>query len=381
MENLELLFIIIFLLCIILSMVISIIKFYSIKEDKSILTSKTIFVHSRLLQNIFLWFFLIVFLLIMGLLLIYLGITIKMEIANKIASLSIGSILIFLSLKIIIKIFVKCKRILNGDYVIVEDILSEKDVHYNSNDNEVCLLYFENYFRKYNKEIIVDKIIFSKCKKGDKFYLVFTKNNVYAFNSCDYELESREKVISIDSLSNYIKLTEFKIDKNIENIRINKKRLIDDFFDKSQKKTIFISLAILIFLILPLALVLFVYYDILAFIIVLVVFIFWSFLSVVKIKYVIDIIRNIKNDNYKVKVDTLISINDRVSFKDSNDIMSFKFKNYKKIIYEDKKKYSDANIGDEFYLVFVKGERNPIKIYNTKSTIMENDINIDRNNV
>ena len=45
MENLELLFIIIFLLCIILSMVISIIKFYSIKEDKSILTSKTIFVH------------------------------------------------------------------------------------------------------------------------------------------------------------------------------------------------------------------------------------------------------------------------------------------------------------------------------------------------
>ena len=57
MENLELLFIIIFLLCIILSMVISIIKFYSIKEDKSILTSKTIFVHSRLLQNIFLWFF------------------------------------------------------------------------------------------------------------------------------------------------------------------------------------------------------------------------------------------------------------------------------------------------------------------------------------
>lgn len=58
---------------------------------------------------------------------------------------------------------------------------------------------------------------------------------------------------------------------------------------------------------------------------------------------------------------------------DAGGVTSFKFENYKKLVYEDKRLYHDVQIGEKFYLVFVKGEKEPIKVYNTKNSVI-NDI-------
>lgn len=97
-------------------------------------------------------------------------------------------------------------------------------------------------------------------------------------------------------------------------------------------------------------------------------------MTVCKIKYLYTIIKNIKHNNFKIKIDTVTSLNNRVDFKDSNGVISFKFKNYKKIVYADKEDYNIIDIGDEFYLVFVKGEKEPVKVYRLKDSILDGDV-------
>ena len=94
-------------------------------------------------------------------------------------------------------------------------------------------------------------------------------------------------------------------------------------------------------------------------------------MTIVNVKYSYCIINNIKNNNYEIKEDEVISLNNGIQYSDSNKMISFKFKNYKKIVYADKKYYTDVAIGDKFYLVFVKGEKAPINVYSIKNSILE----------
>ena len=78
---------------------------------------------------------------------------------------------------------------------------------------------------------------------------------------------------------------------------------------------------------------------------------------------------------YNTRVDIIVnsvkSLNNNVDFKDSNEVISFKFENYRNLVYNHKEKFLNAKIGDQFYLVFVKGADEPLIYSLDKSTIGE----------
>lgn len=114
----------------------------------------------------------------------------------------------------------------------------------------------------------------------------------------------------------------------------------------------------------------FVFKDIIVSVVLLIITCFWIFLTFLKVKYVYNIYRNIKKGNYKIKEDVIVSLDNGLEYKDSNKLISFKFQNYKKIVYTDRRENYDAKIGDKYYLVFVKGEKEPIGIYAVKTNVL-----------
>lgn len=101
---------------------------------------------------------------------------------------------------------------------------------------------------------------------------------------------------------------------------------------------------------------------------------FLILLAIVKISYVYSILKNIKNGNIKIKKDTIKSLNNGIDFMDSNRMMSLKFENYKNLVYVDKKNFLNTKVGDEFYLVFVKGEKSPLGVYSLNRSTIDNDL-------
>ena len=94
----------------------------------------------------------------------------------------------------------------------------------------------------------------------------------------------------------------------------------------------------------------------------------------VKIQFVYTITKNIKCGYFEIKKDEVISLNNGVEFQDSNSVISFKFKNYKSIVFADKKDFNNVSIGDEFYLIFVKNEKKPINVYKVNDVILADDV-------
>jgi len=157
-----------------------------------------------------------------------------------------------------------------------------------------------------------------------------------------------------------------------EKIFLNQSRIKGDFTKSGHRRTAIIDILLSIFLILFFVASILIFDSLLGTIILLLVNIVWLFLTIVKVKYVVGIYSNINKGNFKIKEDEVVSLNSRIPYRDSNEVISFRFKKYKKLIYEDKREYHDTQIGDMFYLVFVKGENEPIKVYNAKNCIIEN---------
>lgn len=61
-----------------------------------------------------------------------------------------------------------------------------------------------------------------------------------------------------------------------------------------------------------------------------------GFLIVIKTSYAIRICRQIKKGDLRVREDVVAALNEQVDFKDSNQTISFRFKDYQKIVYAPK---------------------------------------------
>ncbi len=341
------------------------------------LDSNTIISESNIIYGMSSFVFLFIFMLV-GIIIFYLGIILN----NILVSIIFGGLFIFIPLLILINVYIRYYNVSKNKYVIIEDILEDMEmiVNHSSSDSvdtrDYYYLYFKNYFSKYNKRVRVKQKVYNNAKKGDAFYLVFINNIVYAFNKKDYILSDTNRTLDIKLLKNHYNIKDFKLDENHNIYKINKKMIINDFFDNSQKKTIIFCLLIDLFLI-GVGVMLcfnFIKFNWLALVLILIAFIFFLFLTIIKIKYLSGVIRNIKKDNFCIKTDKVVSINNGVPFRDSNEIISFKFNNYKKIVYADKKDFNNIKIDDEVYLVFVKNEKEPIKLYNTENSVLDNDL-------
>lgn len=377
-SNIHIVFFAIFILSFFIPLTIKIARN---KKDDKILNKYNIFLDSGISQRVAAIFVMIIFSAI-GLIIMYLSsreydIDKNKSIGGMVCSL----IFIVPPIIFIINTIKESIKILTGKYVIVVDELMDKyyynDPHPADTDHSCWWLYFKDYFKKYNAKVKIESSRRgNSAKEGDKFYLVFVKGSKspYIYECKKYILEESEKdkLKTIDEAKNYINKKELVLEKIIQNekIIINKSTIKKDFTKAGHRKAAIIDVLICIFSILFLTMTILVFKNIVASILLLLVTVFWIIMTPIKIKYVYTIYSNINKGNFKIKEDEVISLNNRIQYSDSNQVISFKFKNYKKLVYEDKRVYHDTQIGDKFYLVFVKGEKDPIKVYNSKNSIV-----------
>lgn len=393
MENIILIFLkniyMIFLGVLLLSFVIPIIiTFARNKKQERVLNKYSIFLDSRISSNVFLIFFFLFF-VVVGVIIVYAFLK-QYDIDKNKSIWGIIHGLIFMGAPtiLIINIIKESIKILTGKYVIVIDELMDK-YYYNdhctrdhSTDNSCWWLYFKDYFKKYNAKVQdVNRKRGDLAKEGDKFYLVFVKGgkNPYIYECKNYTLDEGEedKLKTIDEAKSYINRKEYVLEKVVQNEKtvINKDTIKKDFTKQGHRKTAIIEVCVCVFLILFSMIVIFEVKNIMAIILTVLLTVFWFFLTTVKVKYVFTIYSNINKCNFKIKEDEVISLNNKIQYSDSNHVISFKLKNYKKLVYEDKRIYYDTQIGDKFYLVFVKGEKEPIKVYNSKNSYIGEENN------
>lgn len=383
-EKIHIIWLIIVVLCFIIPMIYTLTKRKKRKVKRDILDKRTIMIDSGISSNIGLILFHLVF-LVFGLIIIYVATNTAENLSTMIFGIIFGIAMCLIPIFISMKTIKTALKILNGKYVIVLDELKDKyyyqDRSYNGDniDNSGWHLYFKDYFKTYDNYVkFKDLKEGGNYKIGDKFYLVFLKesNYPYIFAADEYNLapSEKEKLKTIDEVAEYIKLEKFVLKKEIHNERIiiNKKRIIEDFCkNKSIIPDILIPIGILLFGIITYIS----FLQLILLIIILVIFLFFLIMGIYSVKYRLGIVKNIKNNNYKIKEDEVVSLNNRLSYSDSNKMISFKFKNYKGIVYADKKDFYDTKVGDKFYLVFVKKEKEPIKVYNVKNSMIESEAN------
>lgn len=379
-QNMNITLIVSIIICLVIPFIFIISRNKKRKVKRDILDKKTIMIDSGISGEI-VWIIFLSLFFVVGLILVYLSITKEFSISGIIGG-SIFCIIPTLITLMIIKITI---NILRGNYVIIEDELMDKHYYADPRSNNAFsgwLLYFKYFFKKYNNYVKVQSLREgNNYKIGDKFYLVFVKGNSipYVFSAKEYKLDQSEKenLKTIDDIDDYTKLKEFVLEKNVdtnENIILTPKKIINDFFNKSRKQTFIFVIFLPIFLLILGIVSYNLFFNIPALIIISIVFVVFLFMCIIIIKHYITIINNIKNNNYKIKSDEIISLNARIPYSDSNTTISFKFKNYKKIVYAEKKDFTDVKIGDKFYLVFVESSKEPINVYNVKNTIIDSSM-------
>ena len=342
------------------------------QDGKFILTPRTIASESGVTYQLPIIIFLCIFLL-SGILIIFFGVSVAISSTNELFSIICGSVFILVPLFIIVDILKKNMQILTGNYVVLKDVLKDKDFQTSGGDDkdEYYYFYFENYFKRFNKNVLVKLSTYQEASIGDEFYLIFTKKSVYVFNTRDYEFRDFSKFIHFEELDDYLNEKEFESEKNTEMIHINIKRIINDFLDDEQRKTCIIFFLTSLFVLAIVVGVIMLDVSLVGNVIVILFATVWIFLAAVKIKYVIEIVWNIKKGNFKIKRDRVVSLNNNIDYKDSNEMISFKFENYKNIFYAKRKYYNEVAVGDDFYLVFAKGNKEPIWVYQCKQSVLE----------
>lgn len=381
MENIQLFFFIIAVVCFIIPMIYISVRRKKRKIKRDVLDKHNIIIDSGISRGVVFILFFMIF-LIVGMICIYLAINKSENVFNMVCGIIVGIVVCVIPIIISYQNVEQLIKVLNGKYIIVLDELMDKyyynDHSYNGEgiDRSGWLLYFKDFFKTYNKYVkFKDWKEGHSYQEGDKFYLVFVKGNSipYMFAANEYSLASSEKdkLKTLEEAEDYIKFEKFVLKKEVseEKIVINKKRIIDDFFDKKEKNTILFYSLICIFLSAACIGTFFVY--LIASIVLLLMSILFIYITIVKVKYLYSIINNIKNDKYETKIDEIISLNEELRYSDSNGMISFRFKDYNKVVYVYKKDYENPKIGDKFYLVFVKGEEEPIKVYDMKNSVLE----------
>lgn len=377
-ENYLVIFLGFLLLFFIISIIYITIKEKKRKKRKDVLDKKTIMINYSSTLDIVIF----VILFIIGLIIFY--ISIKSKITFNII-IGIFCSVVFCIIPSIIIISSKIKtatNILKENYIIVEDELLDKE-YCNNSDSIQWRLYFKDFFKTYNR-CIYETSEGNKYKIGDKFYLVFEKNtsfpNIYKISEYKLGESEKSKLMTLEEAKKYINLEEFVLKKEISKEKniINPKNIFNDYYGKKKKEAVIIEVTLTLVLIVALIMTIKFHYlfdDITTLIIVLLTIVLYLtvFLigSIIDIKSLFTVINNIKNNKYEIKEDEIISLNNNISFSDSNTMVSFKLKNYKKIVYEYKKDFLDTLPGDKLYLVFVKGIKEPIKVYDVKNSIIE----------
>ena len=299
---------------------------------------------------------------------------------DNIIAMIIMSMFIFVPLISIINLNPPVFKVMRGKYVIVEDILADKRMVTHSENPNSYYLYFQNYFKIYNHQTTTTYFTYMKSEIGDKFYLVFCGKEVLVFRQGDYilDMNEREKVVDINHLEDYIRIEKHekrinKEEKLSEIEEITKNILIEECKKTPESKNAYIVMGSILLILLIIAVLNQSFVGVAFF-----VYILW-----VCIKGVNELNKKIKtriskvvNNEFGIICDYVDTIGEDVDFSSSNEYTSLKFKNTKYLEIGKIEELKDAHIGDEYYLVYLNGEKEPLAIYNAKYTKIGSDISV-----
>lgn len=348
------------------------------KKNINILNKKSILKQLGFGGHLFIIFISTIF-LIASIIFIWQSIVERTDTIPFILNIILGFIIFIFSFYFIFYVLRIIINIQNKNYIIILDELMDKyyyrDVPSTEVDNSAWHLYFKEYFRLYNKKVrIIHYQIGNRYKAGDKFYLVFVKGKknpfIFAVNEYELGITEQEKISSFSEASDYINFKKFTIKENDNKgaVTVDKKRLIRDFLDINKIVNALICTLVSVFAIIMIV----TFWEeglpviIIGFMFLLV----FGLISVSNINYMIRIVTNIRKNRYVIKIDKVVSINEETNYRSLNSQIKLKFEDYKENIYVERKYYNSVRVGDEFYLVFIKGNYEPIKIYNVKENIL-----------
>ena len=83
----------------------------------------------------------------------------------------------FFGIREIVKILKMVTQIRGEQYSVVEDVVTDKQMTDQTGNGNYCFLAFQNYSERTNKQVGVKRSVYSKTKRGDKFYLIFLEGD------------------------------------------------------------------------------------------------------------------------------------------------------------------------------------------------------------
>lgn len=261
----------------------------------------------------------------------------------------------------------------NNKFVIVEDIITgvylgqQYARRWPSYVGQISL-------KKYLKRRVQIELRYENLKEGEKCILIFTdisKDFVAFYPGNSYNLDSvlQGQIIDVDRIVNENKKYNNRNKIQEETKILTKKQLLKDCVNKSQKVTVLVF-TLLIFVLLFMMII---FRENLLFIVLYgLAVIFLLIFNILKINYLFQIKKNIKNNNYKLVKDLVVEKN----FSKSYDLEYLKFQKQKNnhYYYPDELLFSDAKVGDVFYMLYVSGESEPLQIYSEKNIILSEEI-------
>lgn len=94
-----------------------------------------------------------------------------------------------IGIKNVLKITKRSKAIKNSNYMVLEDVVTKKQMLHKGKSSDTsdsyCQLDFQNYSKKTGKAVVVKRSVYNETKKGDLFYLVYVNNELLGFYPID----------------------------------------------------------------------------------------------------------------------------------------------------------------------------------------------------
>lgn len=264
-------------------------------------------------------------------------------------------------------------KFIDKKYIIVKDILKEKEHVTSYGDLEEVgdyyVFYFENIFTKYNEKVYVSEDDYEKGFEGEEYYIYFYRDSLRqkAIRVKNTKLKKKElkNITTIEKLGKYLSLNEYRIEKNNNKVRkLTKDVIIDDIFKSTNKTASILSVVLLLILMLLTILFLFNNFMEACFI-----FLFFMVGLILINAYVnkdkINYIEYIKDNNYYIVKEKIKKVNCNIDFKSINVLKSFLVGD-DITVYGKLEDFYDTDKGDYLYLVYVDKIDIPVRIYDTR---------------
>ena len=256
-----------------------------------------------------------------------------------------------------------------NEIAVIKDILLKKVVKESKDNKKHYLLYFTEYYSRTGKVIEVNRTMYAKSFKDNKYYIVFEKDKdkspkIYKTDERNLDSNIKKSVIDISLLGYYLSDLDLVMSQDNTKKLLNREDLRKDLINEDAN--VFQSLFILI-LIFPLF-ILFIGIVSLNLLIIgislLLFFIPYTILLIFNRKK-IETSNEIKYGNFTIQKDKVDEINKTLDYRSTYRLRTLTFKKYKKELRVPKKEFVEIKKNDDVYLIINK-KKEVIRCYNAK---------------